>query len=253
MSGHSKWSSIKHQKGVADVRRGKVFTKLTKEIMLSVRQNGANIDTNYHLRLAIQKARDNNMPTDNVARAIKRGEGTLEGANALVELTLEGYGPEGAAILVEAVTDNRNRTVQEVRNIFTKSGGNLAEAGSVTWLFDAKGLITIEADGPVADDVELKAIDAGADDVETQPGLVEVYTKPEDLEAVRQALEEKGVVICSAELAKVPQTTIQIEDSKALQVLRMMEKLEEIDETQNVCTNVDFPEDILEKQAQTKQ
>jgi YebC/PmpR family DNA-binding regulatory protein len=251
MSGHSKWSSIKHQKGVADARRGKLFTKLTKEIMLAVRQNGANPDTNYHLRLAIQKARDNNMPTDNIARAIKRGEGTLEGANALVELTLEGYGPEGAAILVEAVTDNRNRTVQEVRSIFSKGGGNLAEAGSVTWLFDAKGLITIETDGQAADDVELMAIDAGAEDVDAQPGLVEVYTRPEELEAVRQALEEKGVVICSAELAKVPKTTIQIEDSKALQVLRLMEKMEEIDETQSVCTNVDFPEDILEKQAQT--
>ncbi|MES0278935.1 MAG: YebC/PmpR family DNA-binding transcriptional regulator [Dehalococcoidales bacterium] len=252
MSGHSKWSSIKHQKGVTDARRGKVFTKLTKEIMLAVRQNGANPDTNYHLRLAIQKARDNNMPTDNVARAIKRGEGTLEGANVLAEITLEGYGPEGAAILVEAVTDNRNRTVQEVRSIFTKGGGNLAESGSVTWLFNSRGLITIEADGQAAEDVEFKAIDAGAEDVETQPGLVEIYTKPNELEIVRKALEESGVVIYTAELTKVPKSTIQLDDSKALQVLRLMEKMEEIDDTQNVYTNVDFPEDILEKQAQTK-
>ena len=252
MSGHSKWSSIKHQKGVADARRGKVFTKLTKEIMLAVRQNGANPDTNYHLRLAIQKARDNNMPTDNIARAIKRGEGTLEGANILAEITLEGYGPEGAAILVEAVTDNRNRTVQEVRSIFTKGGGNLAESGSVTWLFNSRGLITIEADGQAAEDVEFKAIDAGAEDVEAQPGLVEIYTKPNELEIVRKALEESGVVICTAELTKVPKSTVQLDDSKALQVLRLMEKMEEIDDTQNVYTNVDFPDDILEKQAQTK-
>ena len=252
MSGHSKWSSIKHQKGVADARRGKVFTKLTKEIMLAVRQNGANPDTNYHLRLAIQKARDNNMPTDNIARAIKRGEGTLEGANILAEITLEGYGPEGAAILVEAVTDNRNRTVQEVRSIFTKGGGNLAESGSVTWLFNSRGLITIEADGQAAEDVEFKAIDAGAEDVEAQPGLVEIYTKPNELEIVRKALEENGVVICTAELTKVPKSTVQLDDSKALQVLRLMEKMEEIDDTQNVYSNVDFPEDILEKQAQTK-
>ena len=252
MSGHSKWSSIKHQKGVADARRGKIFTKLTREIMLAVRQGGANPDTNYHLRLAIQKARDNNMPTDNVARAIKRGEGTLEGANILAEITLEGYGPEGAAILVEAVTDNRNRTVQEVRSIFTKGGGNLAESGSVTWLFNSRGLITIEADGQAAEDVEFKAIDAGAEDVEAQPGLVEIYTKPAELEIVRKALEENGVVICTAELTKVPKTTVQLDDSKAIQVLRLMEKMEEIDDTQNVYTNVDFPEDILEKQAQTK-
>jgi YebC/PmpR family DNA-binding regulatory protein len=252
MSGHSKWSSIKHQKGVADARRGKVFTKLTREIMLAVRQGGPNPDTNYHLRLSIQKARDNNMPTDNVARAIKRGEGTLEGANILAEITLEGYGPEGAAILVEAVTDNRNRTVQEVRSIFTKGGGNLAESGSVTWLFNSRGLITIEADGQAAEDVEFKAIDAGAEDVEAQPGLVEIYTKPNELEIVRKALEEKGVVICTAELTKVPKSTVQLDDSKALQVLRLMEKMEEIDDTQNVYTNVDFPEDILEKQAQTK-
>ena len=252
MSGHSKWSSIKHQKGVADARRGKVFTKLTKERMLAVRQNGANPDTNYHLRLAIQKARDNNMPTDNIARAIKRGEGTLEGANILAEITLEGYGPEGTAILVEAVTDNRNRTVQEVRSIFTKGGGNLAESGSVTWLFNSRGLITIEADGQAAEDVEFKAIDAGAEDVEAQPGLVEIYTKPNELEIVRKALEENGVVICTAELTKVPKSTVQLDDSKALQVLRLMEKMEEIDDTQNVYTNVDFPEDILEKQAQTK-
>ena len=153
---------------------------------------------------------------------------------------------------MEAVTDNRNRTVQEVRSIFTKGGGNLAESGSVTWLFNSRGLITIEADGQAAEDVEFKAIDAGAEDVETQPGLVEIYTKPNELEIVRKALEEKGVVICTAELTKVPKSTVQLDDSKALQVLRLMEKMEEIDETQNVYTNVDFPDDILEKQAQTK-
>ena len=246
MSGHSKWSSIKHQKGVADARRGQLFTKLTREIILAVRQGGSNPETNYHLRLAIQKAKDNNMPSDNIDRAIKRGEGTLEGAS-LSELVLEGYGPGGAAILVEALTDNRNRTVQDVRNIFSRSGGNLGESGSVTWLFEPKGLITIETNNLDADELALQAIDAGAEDVNPQPGYVEIYTKPEELEAVRKALEKDNITINSAELAKIPKSTVQLEERTAIQVLRLLEKLEEVDETQSVCSNVDFPNDILEK------
>ena len=246
MSGHSKWSSIKYQQGVADDRRGKLFTKLTREIILAVRESGSNPETNYHLRLATQKAKDNNMPSDNIERAVKRGEGTLEGAT-LSELILEGYGPGGAAILVEALTDNRNRTVQEVRSTFSRSGGSLGESGSVTWLFDQKGLITVETNNMDADELALQAIDAGAEDVIPQSGYVEIYTKPEELEAVRKVLEQNNTTICSAELAKIPKTTVQLDEHTASQVLKLLDKLEELDDTQSVCSNVDFPDDVLEK------
>jgi len=246
MSGHSKWSSIKHQKGVADARRGKLFTKLTREIILAVRENGSNPETNYHLRLAIQKAKDNNMPSDNIERAIKRGEGTLEGA-ALSELILEGYGPGGAAILVEALTDNRNRTIQEVRSIFSRSGGSLGENGSVTWLFEQKGLITIEIGNEDIDELSLQVIDAGAEDVIPQANYVEIYTKPEELEVVRKTLEENKLAISSAELAKIPKTTVQLEEQAATQALKLLNKLEDLDDTRSVCSNVDFQDDVLEK------
>jgi len=246
MSGHSKWSSIKHQKGVADARRGRLFTKLTREIILAVRQGGSNPETNYHLRLAIQKAHDNNMPSDNIERAIKRGEGMLEGAS-LAELVLEGYGPGGAAILVEALTDNRNRTVQDIRSLFSRSGGSLGESGSVTWLFDTKGLIIVETENMDDDELALQAIDAGAEDVNTEKGYIEIYTKPEEMEAVRGALEQNNIVICSAEVTKVPKTTVELDEHSALQVLKLLDKLEEIDETQNVSSNVDFSDDVLAK------
>ena len=246
MSGHSKWSTIKHQKGVADARRGQLFTKLTREIIIAVRQGGSNQETNYHLRLAIQKARDNSMPSENIERAIKRASGALGGEN-LNELVLEGYGPGGVAILVEALTDNRNRTVQDVRNIFSKSGGSLGESGSVTWLFDAKGLIIVETDNLDADDLALQAIDTGAEDVNTEKGYVEIYTKPEELEAVRTALEQNNITICSAALAKVPKTTIKLDGHTAVQVLKLLDKLEELDESRSVCSNVDFPDEVLNK------
>jgi YebC/PmpR family DNA-binding regulatory protein len=246
MSGHSKWSSIKHQKGVADVRRGKLFTKLTREIIVAVRNGGASPETNHRLRLAIQKARDSSMPSDNIERAIKRGDGTLEGAT-LIEIALEGYSPGGAAILVEALTDNRNRTIQDVRNIFTKSGGSLGESGSVTWLFDSKGLITIETADQNADELALRAIDAGAEDVNTEKGYIEVYTKPEELEAVRAMLEQDSAIINSAELAKVPKTTVNLDEKTTLQVLKLLDKLEELDDVQHVSSNVDFADDVLGK------
>jgi YebC/PmpR family DNA-binding regulatory protein len=246
MSGHSKWSSIKHQKGVADVRRGKLFTKLTREIIVAVRNGGASPETNHRLRLAIQKARDSSMPSDNIERAIKRGDGTLEGAT-LVEIALEGYSPGGAAILVEALTDNRNRTIQDVRNIFTKSGGSLGESGSVTWLFDSKGLITIETADQNADELALRAIDAGAEDVNTEKGYIEVYTKPEELEVVRTMLEQDSAIINSAELAKVPKTTVNLDEKTTLQVLKLLDKLEELDDVQHVSSNVDFADDVLGK------
>jgi len=246
MSGHSKWSSIKHQKGVADARRGQLFTKLTREIIVAVRQGGSNPDTNYRLRLAIQRARDNNMPTDNIEKAIKRGSGTLEGVT-LVEMVLEGYGPSGVAILVQALSDNRNRTLQDVRNIFSRSGGSLGESGCVAWLFDSKGLITIETNDLDAEELALQAIDTGAEDVKIESGYVEIYTKPEELEMVRTALDQKNLPIASAELSMTPKTMAELEEKAALQTLKLLDKLEDLDDVQHVFSNVDFSDSTLEK------
>jgi len=246
MSGHSKWHSIKHQKGVADARRGQLFTKLTREIIVAVREGGSNPDTNFRLRLAVQKARDNNMPMDNIERSIKKGSGELEGMT-LTELVLEGYGPSGIAILVEALTDNRNRTIQDVRSTFSRHGGSLGENGCVSWIFDAKGLISVKAVGLDADDLALNAIDAGADDVKIEGDYVEIYTMPEDLETVRSALETKKIPIVSAELLKVPKTMVQLDDKAALQTMKLLEKLEELDEVQHVSSNADFPDAVLEQ------
>ena len=246
MSGHSKWSSIKHQKGVADARRGQLFTKLTREIIIAVREGGNKPDANFRLRLAIQKARDNNMPMDNIERSIKKGSGELEGAT-FVELVLEGYGPNGTAILVNALTDNRNRTIQDVRNIFTRHGGSMGENGCVAWLFDSKGLIRVKTDNLDADELALNAIDAGAEDVQVESSYVEIYTKPEELETVRAALEQQNIAIDSAELSMVPKTVVQLEEKPALQTLKLLDKLEELDEVQNVSSNADFTDDILEK------
>ena len=246
MSGHSKWNSIKHQKGVADARRGQLFTKLTREIIVVVREGGSNPDTNFRLRLAVQKARDSNMPTDNIERSIKKGSGELEGMT-LTELVLEGYGPSGIAILVEALTDNRNRTIQDVRSTFTKHGGGLGENGCVSWIFDAKGLISVKAAGLDADDLALNAIDAGADDVKIEGDYVEIYTVPEDLLTVRSALEAKNIPIASAELLKVPKTTVQLDDKAAMQTMKLLEKLEDLDDMQHVYSNADFPDAVLEQ------
>ena len=246
MSGHSKWASIKHQKGVADARRGQLFTKLTREIIVAVRDGGSNPESNFRLRLAIQKARDNNMPTENIERSIKKGSGELEGTS-FTEVVLEGYGPNGTAILVEALTDNRNRTIQDVRNTFSRHGGSLGESGCVAWLFDAKGLITVKTDSLDADDLALNAIDAGADDVKVESGYVEIYTKPEELEMVRSALEAKKITIATAELAKIPKTIVKLDDKAAVQTLKLLDRLEELDEVQHVSSNADFPDAILEQ------
>ncbi len=246
MSGHSKWSSIKHQKGVTDARRGQLFTKLTREIIVAAREGGVDPGLNARLRLAIQKARDNSMPSDNIERAIKRGSGTLEGA-ALEEVVLEGYGVNGAAILVKALTDNRNRTVQDVRHMFTRHGGSLGESGCVAWLFDSMGLIMIKTSGLDTEELALEAIDAGADDVKVEGAFVEIYTKLEELEMVRKALEEEDVPIDSAELSLVPKTLLELDDKAALQTLRLLDKLEELDDVQQVSSNVDFPVSVLER------
>ena len=246
MSGHSKWSSIKHQKAVADARRGQLFTKLAREIIVAVREGGPNPETNFRLRMAIEKARDNNMPLENIERAIKRGSGEIEGAN-LVEMVLEGYGPSGTAILMKAVTDNRNRTLQEVRNIFSRHGGSLGESGCVAWLFDSKGLITVDATKFDAEELALKAIDAGAEDVKIEDNPIEIYTAPEDFEKVKKALEEQGVTLLSAEITMVPKTVVELDEKAALQTLKLLDKLEELDEIQQLSSNADFSDSVLEK------
>ena len=244
MSGHSKWSQIKLQKGVADARRGQLFTKLGREIAVAARQGGSNPETNFRLRLAVQKARDNNMPLDNIERAIKRGTGGGEGAS-LVETIYEGYGPGGAAILLEAMTDNRNRTTAEVRSLFSRGGGNLGESGCVTWLFEPKGVITVEAAD--TEELALQLIDAGAEDIKIIDGSLEVHVKSEDLEEMRKALEKESLAIVSAEVLMVPKSTVMLEEKVALQTLRLMDKLEELDEVQRVFTNADFPDEALER------
>jgi YebC/PmpR family DNA-binding regulatory protein len=245
MSGHSKWASIKHQKGVADARRGQLFTKLTREIIIATREGGSNPEANFRLRLAIQKARDNNMPQENIERAIKRGSGELEGAS-LVEVILEGYGPSGTAILINALTDNRNRTIQEVRSIFTRHGSNLGESGCVALLFDSKGVITMKADNLDADELALTAIDAGAEDVRVENDYVEVYTRTEELETVRTALEKQDLPINTSELSMVPKTLVQLDEKAAIQALKLLDKLEDVDDIQNVFSNADIPDSIME-------
>ncbi len=248
MSGHSKWANIKHQKEASDARRGQLFTKFTREIIVAVRQGGSDPDANYRLRLAIQKARDSNMPVENIERSIKKGSGELEGAT-LVEMVLEGYGPSGAAVLVQALSDNHNRTVQDIRNIFSRHGGSLGESGCVAWLFESKGSIVVDTNNLDTEELALKAIDAGAEDVKIENGYVEIYTKPEGMEAVRAALEQGNIPVTSAELSMVSKTTLGLEEKAALQTLKLLHKLEEVDEVQHVSSNVDFSDSVLEKYA----
>lgn len=246
MSGHNKWSKIKRAKGAADANRGKIFSKMTREIIIAVREGGSSPESNIRLRLAVQKARDYNMPLDNIDRAIQRGSGKAEGAN-LVEMTLGGHGPGGTAIMVKALTDNRMRTLQDIRNVFSRHGGSLSEAGSVAWLFDSKGLISLKTDGLDPQELELKAIDAGAEDIKTEEDSVDIYTKPNELELVRAALEKNNIPIGSAELYLIPKTMVELDEKAALQAMKLLNKLEEVDEVQQVSINADFSDDIVEK------
>ncbi|HEY41229.1 MAG TPA: YebC/PmpR family DNA-binding transcriptional regulator [Dehalococcoidia bacterium] len=246
MSGHSKWHSIKHQKAVTDARRGQLFTKLTREIIVAVRKGGPNPDTNFTLRLAVQKARDASMPSDNIARAIKRASGDKEGAS-LAELVLEGYGPGGGAILVEALSDNRNRTIQAFRHLFSRGGGSLGEAGCVAWQFRPMGVITVESGEMDTEELALKAIDVGAEDVVVESGVVEVYTRPETLEEVRAALERESIPVASAEVSMVPKATLELDEKAAVQTLKLMDNLEEMDDVRHVSSNVDFSDEVLAK------
>ena len=244
MSGHSKWSKIKHQKGADDVKRGNLFTKLTREIIIAAKEGGGDPAGNFRLRLAVQKARDSNMPMDNIDRAIKKGTGDLEGGS-LIEMTLEGYGPSGMAILVSALSDNRNRTVQEVRSTFTRHGGSMGESGCVSWIFESRGVINIKAENVDADELALTAIDAGAEDVQVEGGVVEVITKPDALEKVRATLEQQKIKIEVSELQMVPKTLVKLDEKAATQALKLLERLEEIDDVQNVYSNADIPDSVL--------
>lgn len=245
MSGHSKWSKIKRQKGVTDVKKGQLFTKLGRELMVAVREGGSDPDHNFRLRLAIQKCRDNNMPMDNVNTAIKKASGE-GGATHLAEATFEGYGPKGTAILVQALTDNRNRTLQEIRGAFSRGGGNLADAGGVAWLFESKGVITLETNEDNAEEVALMAIDAGAEDVRIEKDFTEVYTHPQMLEAVRRSLDNSKVRVAAAELSMIPKTMVGLDEEEALRAVRLLDKLEELDDVQRVFSNVDFSDAVME-------
>jgi YebC/PmpR family DNA-binding regulatory protein len=245
MSGHSKWHNIRLKKGKMDAERGKIFTKLSREIIMAARAGGGNPDGNLRLRMAIQKARENSMPADKIKSAIQRGTGEVEGAN-YEELTYEGYGPSGVAVLVECATDNRNRTVSELRNIFSKCGGNLGESGCVGWLFTPRGLVSVAKAGTTEDQVMEAAIEAGADDVKTEEETFDVYTAPEEFAAVRDGLETGGFKITHSEVTMVPSTTVQITEGKvAQQMLKMMDQLEDHDDVQNVYANFDIEEKLL--------
>jgi YebC/PmpR family DNA-binding regulatory protein len=245
MSGHSKWSQIKRQKGANDAKRGAVFTKVGREITIAARAGGGDPDGNYRLRLAIDKARAVNMPADNIKRAIERAVGG-SAADQYEEVVYEGYGPGGVAILVEAATDNRNRTAAEVRAIFTRGGGQLAGAGSVAWQFEPRGVIAIPRDGLDPDDVALTAIDAGADDVDTDADdMIEVLTDPGKLEPLRKALEAAGVAIESAEVTMQPTQRIDVDETAVRQNLRLLEQLEDLDDVQRVTANFDLPAEVL--------
>jgi YebC/PmpR family DNA-binding regulatory protein len=245
MSGHSKWSTIKRQKGVTDARRGAVFTKVAREIAVAARAGGGDPDANFRLRLAMDKARGVNMPMDNIKRAIERATGSGEGEQ-FEEIVYEGYGPGGVAVLVEAATDNKNRTAADVRSIFTKAGGSLAGAGAVAWQFEPRGLIAVQPEGRDPDEVALAAIDAGADDVDvSDPERVEVYTSPADLERVRKALDSAGIPIESAENAMIAKAHVELDANRARQNLRLLELLEDLDDVQRVTANFDIPEEIF--------
>ncbi|HXV96062.1 MAG TPA: YebC/PmpR family DNA-binding transcriptional regulator [Gaiellaceae bacterium] len=247
MSGHSKWSSIKHKKGAADAKRGKLFSKLTRAIIVAAREGGPDPDGNATLATAIQKARDNSMPKENIERAIARGSGATADGESYETVTYEGYGDGGVAVFVEALTDNRNRTAAEVRHIFAKNDGNLGTSGAVAWLFERKGVVIVAAGSVDEDELMLVAADGGAEDVQQDGSSYEVIAAPDDFAAVRSALETAGIPFESAELTMLPKTTVAVEDeSTAKKLLRLMDALEENDDVQAVYANFDIPEGILE-------
>ncbi len=245
MGGHSHWSTIKRQKGASDAKRGQLFTKLAREVTIAAREGGGDPAMNPRLRLAVDKAREGNMPMDTIKRAIERGAGGGEGAAALQEITFEGYGPGGVAILVQTLTDNRNRTVSDLRTTLNRGGGSLGESGSVAWQFESKGFIALEARDADPEEVALAAIDAGADDVRVEDRFVEVFTAPADLERVRRQLQEAGLTPASAELSMLPKNTLPLDERTAVQALRLLDQLEDLDDVLKVYSNGDFPDSVL--------
>jgi YebC/PmpR family DNA-binding regulatory protein len=248
MSGHSKWSSIKHKKAAADAKRGQQFTKLARAITVAAREGGGDPDGNPTLATAIQKARDASMPKDNIQRAVDRGTGAGADADAIERVVFEGYGPAGVAVLVEALTDNRNRTSADVRHAFTRHNGSLGEPGSVAWIFEKRGAIVVDGNRYGEDDL-IAAIDAGAEDVREDGDLLRVITDPGDLSAVRAALEESGVEIQSSDIAMEPKSTVEVDESDVGALLRLIDALEEHDDVNEVHANFDIPEDVLVKLA----
>ena len=243
MSGHSKWSTIKRKKGAEDVKRGKIFTRIAREITIAAR-HGGDPNANPTLRLAIEKARAANMPKDNVERAIKKGTGELEGGNE-EEITYEAYAPHGIPLLIKCLTDNRNRTLADIRKIFNRHGGNMAEAGAVGWMFDTKGYIAIERDNQDPDEVFMIAVDAGADDVQISEEWFEIYTPADELHAVSSALVNKGLTIAEAELSEVPKNEIELSPKETVQVMGVIEALEELDDVEQVYSGLNISDEAM--------
>jgi YebC/PmpR family DNA-binding regulatory protein len=250
MSGHSKWSTIKRKKGVADAKRGKIFTKIIKEITLAARLGGGDPEGNARLRQAIIAAKSENMPKDNIDKAIKKGSGAQEGGSMYEEIVYEGYGPGGVAVLVEVMTDNKNRTVAEVRHIFSKYGGNLAENGCVAWIFEKKGSIVFDKDGTDEEKLMELVLESGADDMIEQETEYEDITTPSSFEDVRSAFDDAGMKYILSEVGMIPQNTVKLDEQKATQMLKLMEKLEDNDDVQNVYANFDISDDLMEKLSQ---
>lgn len=246
MSGHSKWSSIKHKKGAADAKRGKIFTKLIREIMVAAKEGGGDPVGNARLRNAILAAKAENMPKDNITRAIKKGTGELEGAN-YEETLCEGYGPSGVAILVDILTDNKNRTMAEVRHAFTRCNGNIGSTGCVAWMFDKKGLFSFEKKKVEEEKLMEVALDAGAQDINDEETTIEVLTDPKDFEKVKDALDKHELTYAFAKITMIPQNTVKLNEKEAEQNLKLVETLEDLDDVQNVHANFDIPDEILEK------
>ena len=246
MSGHSKWHTIKHKKGALDAKRGKIFTKLIKEITVAARTGGSgDVDANARLRKAVNDAKAQNMPIDTITRAIKRGTGELEGVN-YEEITYEGYGVGGVAVMVETMTDNRNRTVAELRHLFSKNGGNLGESGSVAWMFDKKGYIVVDKDAKAEDELFEIALEAGADDMQTEGDVFEIYTAPENFDAVHEAIKAAGVEPQAAEVSMIPQNYTALEGADAKQMLKLYDALDDHDDVQKVYANFDIDESEME-------
>jgi len=248
MAGHSKWAGIKHKKAIVDSRRGKLFTKLARAITVAAKEGGGDPEGNPRLSLAIQKARDASMPKDNIERAIAKGTGAGADVDALEDVVYEGYGPGGVALLVEAVTDNRNRTGSEVRHIFTKHGGNLGEPGSVAYLFDKKGVVVVDSERYSEDDL-MVAIDAGAEDIGTDDDVFEITCEPADLAAVRAALDAAGIEVESAEVAQLPKTRVELDEDGATKLIRLIDGLEDLDDVDAVHANFDVDAEVLERVA----